>query len=1072
MRNVTPLMKILFFVAVICLPICGHAQSAADNDAKPSSAAEELKLLKVPPGFEVQLVADETQIQKPTNIAFDAAGRLWVTGSELYPWATRTDAVGQTITNFEKEWSTMSGSIGAKKPEPPPAAIDTVRVLSAFGPDGRAQKVEVFADKLNIPIGIQPMPRKPGAKGDTAIVFSIPTIWRMEDTDGDGRADVREALYTGFGFRDTHGMSASYYYWIDGWIYGTHGFANHSEVRDREGHVTVLDSGNTYRFRADGSRFEIHTHGQTNPFGLAFDPLGNLYSADSHSKPVYMLIRGGYYEGIGKQHDGLGFAPRITDDDHGSSAIAGVAYYADEKFPEEFRGNLFNGNPVTRRINRDRIEWHGSTPQAIRMPDFLTSEDPWFRPVQVKLGPDGALWIADFYNPIIGHYEVPLLDPRRDHTHGRIWRVVWTGGETTNTLAQAKKKEAVPPRAESSLSFILPDLTKLDGLGLMEKLGSANLLVRVLATNELVERRDKNTVERLRSLFVSQPQGAHALWALERMGELRDDMLWKAMGVEFDKGRPFLVPAAREMRVHGLRILCERGRLGSIHEDVARLALHEKNPTVQRVAAELVSSHFHWPPGELARLARLWNQTAEDDVELRYALRMTMRDSLPRAGDGFGTDMLSDGQLPANEARIVADVCLGAPTAESAMMLVHYLERTKLSELRSGEFVRHVVLHLPQERIEAVNDLIELIKEAPLGQRLNIADNVSRAVRERGIKLPAKTSLWSEHVILEALGSPEESVLKRAIESVRELKSEEKFEPLVHIVQDQKRSGPIRMAALEAMANTDRANEALTASLNDVSSMTLRKRAAELLGQMTGNKKVEQTLLAALSTAPWELGTTIAAGLAKNDTSCGALLALIESGKASAALLRNKTVAAPLGQRSAALKDRATILTKDLPPEDARLDAVIAQRVNEYRTAQPDPAHGALVFQQQCAVCHKVKNAGANIGPNLDGVGARGLHRLLEDILDPNRNVDPVFAQTIIETTDGQMLAGVGPRTEGQLIVMNDAQGKPISVPRSNVKSQTQSRLSLMPPIFEQLLSGKDLNDLVAYLLSQTSSAN
>ena len=159
----------------------------------------------------------------------------------------------------------------------------------------------------------------------------------MRDTDGDGRADVREELYTGFGFKDTHGMASNFTYWVDGWIYGTHGFANHSEVRDRSGRVTVLDSGNTYRFRPDGSRFEIVTHGQTNPFGLAFDLRGELYTADSHSKPVYLLVPGGYYEGISKEHDGLGFAPPITTDDHGSSAIAGIAHYSLSKIFRAFQ---------------------------------------------------------------------------------------------------------------------------------------------------------------------------------------------------------------------------------------------------------------------------------------------------------------------------------------------------------------------------------------------------------------------------------------------------------------------------------------------------------------------------------------------------------------------------------------------------------------------------------------------------------------------------------------------------------------------------------------------------------------
>jgi putative heme-binding domain-containing protein len=164
-------------------------------------------------------------------------------------------------------------------------------------------------------------------------------------------------------------------------------------------------------------------------------------------------------------------------------------------------------------------------------------------------------------------------------------------------------------------------------------------------------------------------------------------------------------------------------------------------------------------------------------------------------------------------------------------------------------------------------------------------------------------------------------------------------------------------------------------------------------------------------------------------------------------------------------------LTRDLPPEDARLDQLIAQRATEFRSVTPDPVNGARVFQQQCFVCHRVRGQGGNIGPNLDGVGVRGLHRLLEDILDPNRNVDPAFRQTVIETNDGRTIAGVNLRTEGELIILSDAEGKEQSVLKKAIKTQTASRLSLMPPAFEQILSGKDLDDVVAYLLAQTNAS-
>ena len=1068
---------------VFALPALAADPRGDHPDAQPSTPQEQLKMFHLPPGFEIQLVAAEPEIQKPINLTFDAAGRLWVTGSEMYPWPAGTDAQGQPIPNFAKAYDDIAGAFGArgKAPAPSDKARDTVRVLSDFDETGHARKITVFADGLNIPSGVQPLPRKPGAKGDSVIVYSIPNIWLLTDTDGDGRADTREVLYGTAGFLDTHGGMSSFLYWIDGWIYGTHGFRNHSEIRDKTGRLTVLDSGNTYRFRPDGSAFEIYTHGQTNPFGLTVDPLGNFYSADSHSKPVYMLLRGAYYEGIGKQHDGLGFAPRITDDDHGSTAIAGLAYYAAEQFPAEYRGDLFNGNVVTQKINRDKLEWHGSTPRAIRQPDFLTCDDPWFRPVQVKLGPDGALYIADFYNPIIGHYEFPLADPRRDHTHGRIWRVVWRG----------EKSAPVPP---------MPDLSGLAAAGLVKKLADPNLIVRTLATNELVDRVGKDAVALLKTTttpanaeellrmtnfglnrrlpprfewITPELARANALWALERLDGLDKQIITLNY---VDPGEPpaldsktvlpssFALMSVIKIGAERMSLPADEGLVTWI-EDLAEFL---KSSTAEqfRVAekARPWMERLSRPPSSayVKPLSRFVGAIPNDDTELLHAARMALRDNLLAPG-GY----TEAAKLTATDAQLadkIADVSLGAKTPEAAEFLLAHLGRTKLQGARSGEFLRHAVLYLSPEKLGAIAGLIENVKDAPLPQRLSVADNLAQAYRQRGLPLPDAITAWTQRTMVDALATTDEALLKRALESVRETKLDAKLDPLAKIAADPKRTGPTRAAALEALANANGSGPILTTALNDPSSLTLRKRAAELLSQ-TGGNDAAATLLAALPTAPGELATTIAAGLAKNDDTSALLLTAIEQGKAAPALLRNTLVATALEKRAQPLRDRAAALTKDLPAEDARLDKLIADRVAAFRAALPDAAHGAQVFAQQCAVCHRLQNTGANLGPALDGIGARGLHRLCEDILDPNRNVDPIFRQTVIETTDGQTLAGLNARQEGELLTLTDATGKPLSVPKAKVKSQTLSKLSLMPAAFEQTLPTSDFNDLIAYLL-------
>lgn len=1009
--------------ALTCLVIlsAAHAEEVRGDrpDAKPLTAQEQLKRFKVPPGFEVQLVASEPEIQKPVNLNFDAAGRLWATGTEHYPWPASHDANGTPVPRFAEVYEAMAKAFGSanRAPAPVERGKDTVRILSNFGPDGRAGKIETFADELNIVMGLQPLPRKPGAKGDSVIVYSLPSIWRFDDTDGDGKADQKEALYTGFGFLDTHGMSSNYIQWMDGWIYGCHGFRNISEVRDKNGKVLHLNSGNTYRFKADGSQIESWSHGQTNPFGLAFDPRGNLYSADSHSKPIYLLLRDAYYEGIGKQHEGLGFAPRITDDDHGSSAIAGVSYYAANQYPEEYRGNLFNGNPVTQRINRARLEWTGSTPKATRIDDFLSCDDPWFRPVQVKLGPDGALYIADFYNPIIGHYEVPLADPRRDRTHGRIWRVVYRG----NTEAA-------------------PDLTKMDVSTLVDQLGHPNLEVRRLAVNELAEGQDPKAV-------------AAALQKLTPKSDLAEA---SAIWAKVRTNAPLPSEAAGEIaRVQ--RIVAD----GS--GEAARAALANQDAFVQRAGATVLAG---LPDAEaLAPLLKAWTAAPAADVELIHSLRVALRNNLQDPA-ALQTVRKLAGETPDWEGRI-HEVVLAVPTGAAAEFLLEQLEHKRIIEWRVGDAFGHIVRHLPADRLGSMQKALESYQDVPLMQRVAICGGINESARRRDAALPETAMQWVRATLLEGLTSSDKEIAAKAVGVARNFDFPEKIAPLEKIVTNSKRSDATRINALEAMTNTAQGKPVIAATLRQTNSLALQKRAAELLGQDLSNE-ASAALAEALPTAPWELALAIADNLTRSDAPSEKLLAIIESGKASPSLLRNQSVSGRLANRDPALRARAAKLTAGLPPEDARLDKVVAERVAAFRKSQPSAEKGQQVFQQQCAACHTMKSVGGNVGPNLDGVAARGIHRLVEDILDPNRNVDPAFRQTMIETKDGRILGGVNLREEGELLVFSNAEGKTVSVPKAQVKEQTSSHLSLMPAVFEQTLSAEDLSALVAFLTAES----
>jgi putative heme-binding domain-containing protein len=361
---------------------------------EPRTPAGQLAGFHVPDHITVELVASEPLIAKPLNIAFDWKGRLWTTQTYEYPYPYKAE------NDTEK--------LGPR---------DSIVVLEDVDGDGYREKATTFADKLNIPMGILPY-------RDGVICFEIPNIVFLRDTDGDSVCDRREVILGPFDTtRDTHGMVNSLRWMPDGWIMANHGFNNQSKVAGRDGHEVTLSSGNVFRFKADGSRIELYAQGQVNPFGMTIDEYGDVFTADCHSKPISQVIHGGCYQSFGRPHDGLGFVPDMMDHLHGSTAIAGLELARGSNLPATFEECFLSGNVMTSRINCNYLKRSGLTASAIELPDFLTSDDSWFRPVDLRLGPDGWIYIADFYNRIIGHYEVPLTHEGRDRFRGRIWRV-------------------------------------------------------------------------------------------------------------------------------------------------------------------------------------------------------------------------------------------------------------------------------------------------------------------------------------------------------------------------------------------------------------------------------------------------------------------------------------------------------------------------------------------------------------------------------------------------------------------------------------------------------------------------
>lgn len=1025
MRSIqTVITAILLFFVAGCNSNSSDNKTAAGKYGGPAfkehvrstparSPEEERKGFKLPEGFEITLFASEPQIGKPINIAFDARGRLWVTQSFEYPFAAS-----------------------------PSKGRDRLTILEDTDNDGRADKFIHFNDTLNIPIGVMPV-------NDGAIVYSIPNVYRYTDNDGDGKPDEQTKLFGPFEYRDTHGMVNNFIIGYDGWVHACHGYTNRSKIAGADGDTIRMTSGNTFRFRRDGSRVEHTTDGRINPFGLTYDELGCLYSTDCHTSPLYQLIRGGDYTQWGKENI-MGFAPDMKPLENEATALAGIAYYADTKFPEAYRGNFYIGDVVACRVYRNSSAWKGSSPVGKKEEDFLLSEDPWFRPVDVKLGPDGALYIADFYNSIIGHYEVPLDHPKRDKTRGRIWRITYKG--------KVNKKQNL---AEAPLQELLAALN------------SDNLPLRLMAADQMVERIGQPSAEPAKALInksnASPHEYVHALWVLQRLNALTPEIIQRSSS-----------HSNTTIRLHALRVLAEQGDKNQMAHEIALKAMTDADPHVQRAATELLAQYVTLNTVEQIIAQR--KKTPGFDTHLVYTQRLALRSLL--RNDSLLNEVVAK-QWSVEDGAFLCSVMPGVQTAASGQFLFNYVKANTLPEDELERAFKHIARFIPGKELNEVIHTARQRGEGNAGLEYVIFRQVLQGFARRGIKENDALATWGRQIASQLL--PSDLLAKPADDSKAardklidkigfamnlagryKLKS---LQPqLLTAFGDSSVAPEIRIAAMEALMKIDAAkhHDIIQSTYdNTASSDDFRRRVLTSLAQFPGT--TINGLLQKIKTIPPDLHQPMAIALAASPQGIDILFEKVKKGEIFPRTLIQPKVEERLMLNMKGLqKAQYETLTTGLENINKERQSLVAGRITDFRYAKPAPSPevGRTVFMRNCTPCHSVGGEGGSIGPQLDGVGKWGATALIEKILDPNRNVSESFRNYTIQLRDGKQLTGLYRREEGEVIVFADVSGQEFSVAKNDIAARTPSKYTLMPDQFSTTISPEDFNALIAYLLT------